>query len=131
MWDAFRTSRIAVFGKPRAIQKGEGYERGNELWADLRADRSCKLQFQGAGARPWISECRNGLARGIYNRLKAGGRYAGRQLIAEVQFCLITMLSTNGFSAYQMVFGSNPVDNLGWGDEDEDLLFAEGASLSG
>ena len=41
------------------------------------------------------------------------------------------MLPTNGFSAYQLAFGSNPADNFGWGDEDEDLLFAQDASLSG
>ena len=41
------------------------------------------------------------------------------------------MLATNGFSAYQLVFGSNPADNFGWGDEDEDLLFAQDTSLPG
>ena len=66
----------------------------------------------------------------IYNRMHADGRYAGRQLISEVQFCLNTMPSTNRFSAYQLAFGSNPADNFGWGDEDEDL-FAQDTSLSG
>ena len=41
------------------------------------------------------------------------------------------MVSASGFSAYQLVFGSNPADNFGWGDEDEDLLFAQDTSLSG
>ena len=82
------------------------------------------------GSHPWILERRNGLARGIYNRMKADGRYAGWQLITEIQFCLNTMLASNGFSAYQMVFGSNPADNFGWGDEDEDLLCAQDTSLS-
>ena len=59
------------------------------------------------------------------------GRFSGRQLIAEIQFCLNTMVSTSGFSAYQLVFGSNPADNFGWGDDDEDLLFAQDTSLSG
>ena len=63
--------------------------------------------------------------------MKADGRYAGRQLISEIRFCLNAMLASNGFSAYQMVFGSNPADNFGWGDEDEDLLFAQDTSLSG
>ena len=89
------------------------------------------MQYQGAGAHPWISEARNGLARGIYNRMNADGLYAGRQLITEAQFCMNTMLSTNGFSAYQMIFGSDPADNFGWGDEYEDLLFAQETSLPG
>ena len=63
--------------------------------------------------------------------MKADGRYAGRQLVSEVQFCANAMLSANGFSAYRAVFGSNPADNFGWGDEDEDLPFAQDASLSG
>ena len=73
-----------------------------------------------------ILERRNGLARGIYSRTQADG-----QLITEVQFCLNTMLSTNGFPTYQMVFGSNPADNFGWGEEAGDLLFAQDTSLSG
>ena len=74
---------------------------------------------------------RNGPARGIYNRLHADGRFAGRQLISDVQFCLDTMLSTDGFSANQLVFGSNPADNFGWGAGDEDLLLAQDSSLPG
>ena len=62
--------------------------------------------------------------------MQADGRYAGRQLLSEAQFCLGAMLATSGFSAYQMVFGSNPADNFGWGDEDEDSLFAQDTSLS-
>ena len=41
------------------------------------------------------------------------------------------MLWTNGCSAYQMVFGSIPADNFGWGGEDGDLLVAQDTSLSG
>ena len=88
---------------------------------DLCADRYIKLQYQGVGAQPWILERRNGLARGIY----------GRQLISDVQFCLGAMLSTTGLSAYHPEFGSNPADNFGRGDGDENLLFAQDASLSG
>ena len=51
----------------------------------------------------------------IYIRMQADGRYAGRRLISEVQFCLNSLLSPHGFSAYQLGFGSNPADNLGWG----------------
>ena len=31
---------------------------------------------------------------------------------------------------YQMVFGSNPADLFGWGGGDENLLFAQDASLA-
>ena len=91
---------------------GEGGERENDLRVDLRTDRYIKLQYQGAGSRPWILERRNGLARGTYNRMKADGRYAGRQLLTEVKFWLNAMLATNVFSAYQIVFGSNPAENF-------------------
>ena len=109
----------------------EGGERGNALWVDLCADRYIKLQYQGVGAHPWVLVRRHGLARGIYYTTHANGRYAGRQLISEAQFCLNAVLSTIGFPAYQMVFGSNPAGNFGWGDVDEGLLFAQNASLSG
>ena len=108
----------------------EGGEWQNDLWVDLRADRYIQLQYQGVGAHPWIPEQRNGLVRGIYNCMQADGRYAGRQLISEAQFCLNTMLSTSGLSAYQLVFGCNLADNFGWGDEDEDPLFSQCTSLS-
>ena len=41
------------------------------------------------------------------------------------------MLSSSGFSAYQMVFGSNPADLFGRDDSEEDLLFAQDTSLAG
>ena len=40
-------------------------------------------------------------------------------------------MSGNGFSAYQMVFGSNPVDLFGWGGKDEDLMFPQDTSVAG
>ena len=61
---------------------GEGGEWENDSWVDLRTDRHIKLQHQGVGARPWILERQNGLARGIHNRVHADGRYAGCQLIS-------------------------------------------------
>ena len=85
----------------------EGGEWENDLWVDLRTDRYIELQYQGVGAHPWISERRDGLARGIHNRMHADGRYACGQLISEVQFCVNAMLSTNGFSAHQL-FAANP-----------------------
>ena len=35
------------------------------------------------------------------------------------------------FPAYQMVFVSNPVDLIGWEDEDKDLTFAQVTSFAG
>ena len=130
-WDTFRASPIAVFGEPQIIQMGEGGEWENDLRFDLRADRYIKSQFQGVGAHPWISERRNGPVRGIYDQMNAEGRRAGRQLIAAGQCYANTTLSTNGFSAYQMVCCRNPVEDFCWGSEDEELLFAQGMSLSG
>ena len=88
-------------------------------------ERRIKLVFQGAGAHPWILERRNALARGIYTRLKADRYYTGPQILAEAQWCLNTLVSASGYSAYQLVFGSSPMDLYGWGDADDDLLFAQ------
>ena len=76
----------------------------------MRPDRRVKLLFQGVGARPWILERRNGLADGIYYRLKEDDRFSGNQTIAEVQWRLNTLIPGGAFSAYQTVLGSNPVD---------------------
>ena len=127
VWGTFCFSWIAVFGEPRIVQSDEGGEWKNDIWVDLRADRYIKVQYQGAGAHLWNLGRRNGLARGIHRRIPADGRYAARQLIPGVEFCLNAMLSTNGFSAYQLAFGGIPADNFGWGDGDEDLLSAQDA----
>ena len=74
---------------------------------------------------------RNGLARGIYNRIVEDDRFAKKQILSEVQLCLSTMLLVSGFSAHQMVFRSNPMDLFGWEGQDEDLLFAQDTSLAG
>ena len=71
------------------------------------------------------------MARGIYNRPKADRFYTGSQILTEAQWRLNTMVSASGYSAYQLVFGSNPMDLYGWGDTDEDLLFARDTSISG
>ena len=84
----------------------------------------------GAGARIWILKRRNGLARGIYYRRIADDRFSGKQIPAEAQRCLNTMISASGYSACQLVFGSNPVGLYGWDDQEEDLLFAQDASAS-
>ena len=94
-------------------------------------ERRIQLVFQGAGAHPWILERRNGVGRGIYNRLKADRFYAASQILTEAQWCLITLVPAGGYSAYQLVFGSNPMDLFGWDDSDEDLLFARDTSISG
>ena len=81
LWDTSCASWVAVFGEHRIIQMVEGGEWQNDLCVDLRADRYIKLQSHGAGSHPWISGRRNGLAREIFNRMQANGRYAGRQLL--------------------------------------------------
>ena len=88
----------------------EGEEWKNELWPELRPERRIELLVQGVGAHPWILACRNGLARGIYNRLEEDDRFSGTQILAEVQWRLNALISGGGFSAYHMVFGSNPAD---------------------
>ena len=41
------------------------------------------------------------------------------------------MISAGGFSAYQMVFGSNPADFSGSGERGRNLMFSLDTSLSG
>ena len=91
----------------------EGGEKENEVRADLRPERRAKLQFRGVVAHPKVLERRNGHARGIYNRLVADNRYSGKQISGEVQRRLNTLISGAGYSAYQLVFGSNPVELFG------------------
>ena len=42
--------------------------------------------------------------------------FSGEQLLAEVHWRLNAHTSGGGYSAYQLVFGSNPVDLVGWGE---------------
>ena len=42
-----------------------------------------------------------------------------------------TMVPAIGYPTYRLAFGSNPMDLYGWGDTDEDLLFAQDTSISG
>ena len=81
VWDAFLACWVGIFGPPRAIQMDEGGEWKNDLWRDLCVERRIKLVSQGVGAHPWILERRNGLAPGIYNRLKEDRHYTGPQIL--------------------------------------------------
>ena len=60
----------------KSIQMDEAAKWKHELWMDLCSESRIKFQFQGTGARTWILERRNGLARGIFNRLAATGRFS-------------------------------------------------------
>ena len=44
-----------------------------------------------------------GSFRGIRSRLKEGDRFPGKQILAEAQWFLYTLISGGGFPAYQMV----------------------------
>ena len=118
-------------GPPGRFRWTNGGEWKNEAWTDFCSDRRIKLFFQGVGAHPWTLERRNGLARGIYNRIMADGRYSGKQVLAEVQWCLDSMVSSSGYSAFQSVFVANPTDLYRWGDNGGDLLRAQDTSVSG
>ena len=81
-----------------------GGEWQNDLWRALCVERRLKLEFQEVGAQPWISERRNGLARGIYNRLQANRYYTGSQILTEAQWFLNTVVSASGYSAFSIGF---------------------------
>lgn len=92
---------------------------------------SVKVQFQGAGARPWLLERRDGLARGIHDRLAADDSFASERIPTDAQYRLDTLPSASGYSASQMVFGSEPAALYGWRDADERLSVAHDTSSSG
>ena len=112
---------IGVSGQTEGIRTDEGDAWGNEILRGPLSESRIKLHFQAAGAHSWIPERRNGLARGIHNPLPGDSRSAGEQVLPEVQW----------YSAYRMVFGSDPVDIFGRVDRDADSLFAQETTLSG
>ena len=63
--------------------------------------------------------------------MMADDRFSGRQVLTEAQWCLNTMISASGYSAVQLVFGSNPADLVRWGDHGDDLLCAPDSAVSG
>ena len=73
-----------------------------------------KLPSQGEGDHPWFLWRRNGLARGIDNRLAADCRLASWSISNAVQLCLDATFGHGGFSAYRNVSGSNPADLYMW-----------------
>ena len=100
------------------------------MWTEVRSERRMKVLFQGVGARPWILERRSCFARGMYNRLKEDDRSFGKQILTEVQWRLSALTSSEGFSAYRMVFGSNPAGLAGRQDKDGDPACAQNSSIS-
>ena len=68
----------------------KGGEEQNEVWADYCSEQRNEPRPRGAGAQTWILGRRNGLARGIYNRLIADDWRTGRQILAGAQWCLDT-----------------------------------------
>ena len=128
---ALSSLRIGIFRLPKSIRMDEGEELQNDVWADFCSGRRIKLFLQWVGARPWILECRNGLARGLLLRLFADGRYTGGQIFAEARWRRNAMIPASGYSAFQLVFGPSVVDLYGWDDRDEDLFLAQDTSVSG
>ena len=91
----------------------EGGEWKNELRPELRPERRIELLPQRVGAHQWVLERRSGSASIIYNRLKEDDRFPGAQILAGVQWRLSILFSGGGFSAYQMVSGSDPANPYG------------------
>ena len=90
------------------------------------------MQIQGVGAHTWVLARRNGLARGIFYLWVADDRFSEIQIVAGAQSCLNAFSPGGGYSAYHLVFGTNPVDLLGRGNcKEADLLFAQQTSPSG
>ena len=104
---------------------------GNEIWTDFRPDKNIHLVLERKGAHALLLGCRYGPVRGIHNRLAADGRFSDRVILYKVQFCSNAMLHHGGFSAYQMVPGSNPVDSYMRQDENCASNFVQDTPASG
>ena len=125
VWDVFRSSRVAIFGRPKG---GEG-RHGSR--ADFCPGSRIYAQFQGVGAHPWPPVRRNSPARGTCDGLAADRRFPNGQILSEVQRHLDPLLPACGYSEYPRVLGHNAVDRLGRGGDDEDLLVTQDTSPSG
>ena len=68
--------------------------------------------------------------RSTHTRLAAGNRLPGEQIPPEVQLRLATLIPASGNSAYQLAYGSDPVDLFGRGADGEDLPFTKDTSPS-
>ena len=101
------------------------------FWVDFCPERRTKLQIEGVGFHSWLLERRRELARGIHSRRAADGCLASMQIFSDVQWRLKTLHLASGYSAHQLVFGSNAVDLASCGDDDRDYLFAQDTSSSG
>ena len=73
---------------------------------------------------------RNGLARIIYDGLHEGGRFVGRAISHEVQYCLNTMWNREGFSAHRLLFGPNTAGRNSWQDGGADLDFVRNTAAT-
>ena len=90
-----------------------------------------KFSYNSGERRPWLLELRSVPARGFYNRLAAGSRLSTRSILGEVRFRLKAMSSHAGLPAFQVVFGSNPVDLFLRQDDDSDSQFAYDTLIPG
>ena len=76
-------------------------------------------------------ERRNGITRGIYNRLIEDDRSSIGRILSEVQWCLNSAISAGSFAAYQMVFGPSPAELFRWEGGDGDLMFTQDTFSAG
>ena len=89
------------------------------------------LESHGLGANTRLPKSRNGLGRGMYNRLQEESRFPGKRISTEAQYCLETTLISRGSSAYHLVFASPPADPYARRDDDGDPMSAQQTSVSG
>ena len=72
---------LGLSGSPKSIQINDGGVWRNEVRTDLCSARRIKVRYHGVGARPWILDRRNGLARGILPRVVSHDRFSGGQAL--------------------------------------------------
>ena len=121
-------ARLALPSVSRWMKEANGKMKFGRI---IARNAVLNYRLRASEHTPWLLERRNGLARGIYSRLVEDYRFSRADISGEVQWCLNTMLSSSGFSVYQMVFGSNPVDIFGWEAQDKCTTFAQIPSISG
>ena len=108
-----------------------GGGRKNGVWADFVWNAIFVSSYTVKALIPWSLERRDGLARGMYNRLAADDRFSSRASLDGAQFCVNSMFGRGGFSARQIVFGPCLADLSMWQSAKGDRDLAQDASISG
>ena len=129
VWSVCRRSLITILGGPKRIQVDGGVKRGNGIRADFRTGRRIKVQFRERARSLGPSD--EEMGSHVAFQIVWLQVVVFRAMAPGNQWRLRTLLPASGYSAYRLVFGSNPADLFVRGGGDEDLLCAQDTLSSG